>query len=308
MNTSTIHRADIASEPLTTVVAIMKGEEKFIDEWLAYHLVIGVDRFLIYDNDPALPLAKFLEDYADVVKVVPWDRCLSLKGGNNNQLAAYMDALGKVTTPWAAFIDADEFITLRKHASLKTFLKDFDQYGAVCLSWHVFGHNGYYNDPPNLIMASLTRRRLLPGNQVKTISKVEAIAYFKTPHQGEMKPGFQAVDANKNLFLPQNYPGKTDVAHINHYVCRSFENWMKRVSRGDVYYSKEDCPESLRWRFSEEGTLKRFVRLSRDTHEYIDEYMLKYVKEVRRMIARFRSRKAAVSSSSSSQSHSQIGE
>ena len=42
------------------VVAIARDEKSFIDEWLLYHHLIGVDHFLVYDDDPNPGLKEFL--------------------------------------------------------------------------------------------------------------------------------------------------------------------------------------------------------------------------------------------------------
>ena len=41
-------------------------------------------------------------------------------------------------------------------------MNEFDGAGAVALTWHVFGHNGYFENPTDLITASLTRRKAAP--------------------------------------------------------------------------------------------------------------------------------------------------
>ena len=33
------------------VVAIFKNEGRYLDEWLAYHLLAGVEHFYLYNND-----------------------------------------------------------------------------------------------------------------------------------------------------------------------------------------------------------------------------------------------------------------
>jgi pantothenate kinase-related protein Tda10 len=85
------------------------------------------------------------------------------------------------------------------------------------------------------------------------------------------------VDSNKKIFEEKLYPGKSDIAHINHYICRSFKNWMNRVKRGDVNFSSQHFTEMHQWRLSEEMCLKQFVqKIALNYNEYIDEYMLKY--------------------------------
>ena len=93
-----------------------------------------------------------------------------------------------------------------------------------------------------------------------------------------LKRGFKAVDANKRRYSEILYPGKTEVAHINHYMCRSFENWMNRVERGGAAYSKENYPKNKdhRWRFERELCESKFYELEKQTNELIDEFMLKY--------------------------------
>ena len=40
---------------------------------------------------------------------------------------------------WAAFIDIDEFLVMRKHRHVADFLEEYCEAGAVLLSWLVFG-------------------------------------------------------------------------------------------------------------------------------------------------------------------------
>ena len=42
------------------------------------------------------------------------------------------------------------------------------------------------------------------------------------------------MDANKRRYREELYPGKTRIARINHYQCRSFTNWMRKPERGEA--------------------------------------------------------------------------
>src|SRR4029077_11784689 len=98
------------------IVAILRDETRFIDEWLAYHRVLGADHFVLYDDDPALPLRDFVAPHADYVTVVDWFGRSDHLPGRNRQTKAYTHAVGSVAGAyeWVAFIDVDEFIVLRK--------------------------------------------------------------------------------------------------------------------------------------------------------------------------------------------------
>ncbi len=263
---------------LICIVAILKGEEPFIDEWIAYHRIIGVDHFFLYDNDPTAPLKHLLRHHADYVTVIDWPGEHDDLPGRNKQTKAYTDSLRRISHRWMAFIDGDEFIVLRRHANLRLFLDKFEGVGAVRLTWHLFGNNGHYTNPKGLITASLTRRKCAPARMTKSINRVRAIASINSAHFCKLKLGFRTMDANKRPYSATPYRGQTEVAHINHYMCRSFENWMNRIERGEAAFSKENTPKDKdhRWRFERELCRAKFVEISKETNEMVDEFMLKY--------------------------------
>lgn len=272
------------------LAAILKYEEPFLDEWIVYHWMLGIDHFYLYDDNPDFPLRDFLKPYKEFVTVVNWYKS-SPDGKRENQFFAYRHALKNYcfSYDWVVFIDGDEFITLRKHEDIKSFLKDYADYSAVSLDWHVFGHNGYFENPEGFITSSLTRRMYLPGRDVKTFSRPQAIETINSPHFFRYKNGHLHVDVNKRIFQEKKYPGRTDIANINHYMCRSFKNWMNRVNRGDSLFITKDYPDIHKWRFSEEECLKEFVgNIALYCNEYVDDYMLKYKEEIESRIMAYR--------------------
>lgn len=269
------------------VAAILKDEDVFVEEWVAYHRLLGVDHFYLYDNDPRQPLNQLLAQHRDYVTVRPWlvDHDDPRYPGRTKQIKAYRHCLehGAARHDWVAFIDCDEFIALEQHRDLKAFLAEFDSYDSIALNWHVFGHNGHYDDPPGLVIECLTRRMKEPRAMTKSLSRPDAIAAIENAHLCGMKAGRTRVDANKRLYTEALYPGKTRVARINHYQCRSFTNWMRKPERGEVGTVAEDPANA--WRFSEEGCLRQFVsQIALNKNEYVDTSMLRHVEPVKRYL------------------------
>ena len=99
-----------------------------------------------------------------------------------------------------------------------------------------------------------------------------------------MKAGHKRVDANKRPYTEALYPGKTRLARINHYQCRSFTHWMRKPARGEVGALPDD-PNNA-WRFSEEGCLRQFVtQFATNKNEHVDTSMLRYAEPVRRYLS-----------------------
>jgi len=258
----------------------VKGEDEFIEEWLIYHRLLGADHFFLYDNDSKLPLRSLLSAYESFVTVIDWpgDPTVSWPG-RNLQTKTFTHALvcKAASYTWVTFLDPDEFIVLRKHDSLPAFLSSFENVGSVRLNWHVFGHNGYYENPRRLVTAALTRRMAAPSPRTKAISRPEAISSIDSAHYCRLKRGWRTADANGRLYSETLYPGKTECAHINHYQCRSFLAWMGRIRRGDVSFDRSNVPADQRWRLDEHLCLRQFVEtVARDKNELVDEFMLRF--------------------------------
>lgn len=280
------------------VVAIVKNEEPFLDEWLIYHRLIGVDHFFIYDDDPELPLKNFFKPHSSYLTIVDWygkDKDLP---GRNNQTKAYWHAVENYITDyeWVAFIDGDEFIVLPAwDDQIYKFLDEFEDAGAISLNWHVFGHNGHYETPEGLITAALTRRMKKPNTNVKTITRTKNIKSINTAHFCRIDSGLW-FDANHKMYNDSLYEGKTSKGYINHYQCRSFKHWMARCERGDVNFSGKDTPDEQIWRCYSDLLLKKFVEnVAYNKNEHVDEYMIKFTFAIQKQILQLNNYQSFVS-------------
>jgi len=261
------------------VVAIVRDELPFIDEWLAYHRLLGVEHFFLYDDDPALPLKDFVTPHKAYVTVIDWFGKSDRLPGRNRQTKAYMDAISRVLLRyrWVAFLDIDEFVVLRRHADILSFLVDYDDCPAVSLHWREFGHNGFFDDPSDLVTASLTRRMAASGRMWKSFTQPSAVVDIDSAHFCRLKRGYRRVDVNKNPFVDTTYPGKDEVAHINHYLCRSFTRWMKRVERGCFSGDEGKIPLDKNWKTNRDECLRYFVReIAMNRNEHVDDHLARY--------------------------------
>jgi hypothetical protein len=159
-----IRNATDPRNPLVCAVAMVRDELPFLDEWLAYHRLLGIEHFFLYDDDPALPLRQFLIPHSSYVTIIDWHHCNDGPSGTNRQTKAFNDSLDRILSRfrWVAFIDIDEFIVLPAHPGLPSFLDEFGDFGQISMPWYIFGHNGHFADPPGLVTTSLIRRKLAP--------------------------------------------------------------------------------------------------------------------------------------------------
>jgi hypothetical protein len=268
-------------DPRVAVVAIVRDERKFLDEWLVYHRLLGIDHFFVYDDEPDLSMGEFLRPHAAHVTVVPWFERHRSMYGRNKQTKAYTHALHNGLSPfdWVAYLDVDEFLVLKEHGDIHGFLSPIDRtVASVMLNWVVYGHNGFYDDPPGLVTASLTKRMGNPSVRHKSISRVADILQVTSAHHVGLKRGRRVGASGSDRGIEDRIvPGDVDVACVNHYQCRSFSRWMARAERGDAADDPIGLYPGNDWRWTTDGCLRQFVGVVATKHnEVVDESMLRY--------------------------------
>jgi len=130
---------------------------------------------------------------------------------------------------WVAFFDIDEFLVLKKHKNIKEFIGDYSNYYAIGINWVYFGDNGILFDGNYSLISRFTKRQIGVDSHVKCIIKLDPRIEYSI-HQPK---NFEVVDTNFNTFTgPFNPIGDDNIAHINHYYCRTWEEWINKKNRG----------------------------------------------------------------------------
>ena len=217
----------------------MKDENSYLNEWINYHLKIGVEHFYIYDNESAVPVKHTLHElgllkYATVIPIK----------GQSMQVKAYHRCLKSfgALSRWIAFIDIDEFIVPKStNGNMPLFLKDFEAYGGIAINWLVFGSSGHIQKPGNSQLSSFTLRSDLdfpPNKHIKSIVQPRHVKSVSNPHAFAFKEGFFCV--NENFAVVNDAFSEVSVQKIqlNHYYCRSLEEYKEKVARGRGDYAK----------------------------------------------------------------------
>lgn len=215
-----------------TICSIMKNEQLYVDEWLQYHKFLGFDHVYLHDNarNASNYLAGLPEKYGDFVQVFHLP-------GHGVQEAAYMNCLkrGAATSTWAAFLDVDEFIVLRKHANIKDFLHDVAPHGgSVVLNWSVMGSNGSASYDPAPVLTRFTLTSTVPNKHIKTIAYLPH-SIHPNIHNCDMRPGYPTVDQhgrNVSDKSPFHFNNDREIANINHYFTKSWDEFKLKRHRG----------------------------------------------------------------------------
>ena len=131
------------------IIACLKCEERYIKEWLYWHIKIGVDHFYLCDNndsDYPVKLCDVIKDYVEngIVEIFDYNDVHPI------QPYCYNDIYQKYGDlyDWYLIIDIDEFLVIPKtNNNLKKFIETFPKYvDNISFNWRYYGDNGLIVD------------------------------------------------------------------------------------------------------------------------------------------------------------------
>lgn len=269
------------------VCAVFRDEAPYLAEWIAFHRLVGVERFYLYDNrstdDWRSALAPELAD--GTVVVHPWPR-----EPRRAQLAAYEHCLHRhrTDTRWIAFIDVDEFLFSPSGEQLPAILERFHARPGVLAAWRVFGTGGLREPPAGLVTESyLLRARsdhpeawgtkpiVDPRRTYRRLGDPEVtgsphvMQHFGSPRFWRLQPT-TCEDGRTAPALPvEGDPLPGDVLRINHYRSKSAREAEEKARRDRVTTLETQSSDFL---------------LRPDFNEIEDRTILPFVAELRRAL------------------------
>lgn len=232
------NKKDRISYKKLALVAIVKNEAPYIEEWIKYYLSLGVESFYIYDNGSKDNLKSKLEEFNDSVTYIFFS-------GKARQMDAYNDCLNKYGRlyEYMGFIDIDEFIYIKdKQVSLPEYLDSFFQKkseGGIAINWQIFGSSHIEKKPEGLITNNFLYRahkNFDANRHVKTIVKPgKVVGFINDPHAPVYLPGYYSVtECHVRIDEPFTQSVSVNDIQINHYFTKSKEEYVMKKDRGQA--------------------------------------------------------------------------
>jgi hypothetical protein len=240
-----------------SICAIFKNEAPYLEEWLRFHTLVGVDHFYLFNNDSADESLAILAPWLAAGRVT-----LYQSPGFAMQLPSYRHCITAhaADSVWIAFIDVDEFLFAPQNPDLRDFLRPYESEAGVVANWLMFGANGHQTRPGGLTTLNFTRRCDVdlctfeshtlrspgldphdPANHHKICAQIKSIVntrdvtdFGKSPHDFRYRDGRVPVNANRQ---PVRGAFCDDLSalqqlRINHYFSRSLQELQQKLQRG----------------------------------------------------------------------------
>lgn len=161
----------------TCIVTIIKNELDYLEEFIKYHIGIGIDHIFLFEDYGSLSHQDIASKYKDNVTVYSIDvvlndhtRYTTQKYRNLAHGVYYNRALWFIKSnydgiyDWCFATDIDEFITLRgietTPENIRTYLSAYNDYDAIWLHWQNYNSNGHIYINPTIPRREYRRRTL----------------------------------------------------------------------------------------------------------------------------------------------------
>ncbi|GAX84157.1 hypothetical protein CEUSTIGMA_g11580.t1 [Chlamydomonas eustigma] len=158
----------------SAICAVARNEHLYIEEWIEYHLCLGIDKIYLYDHESDIPLERILlRDIPTTVNRVIVQRFKGHHKRFKEGFSSKMERFMKTAQGYAywhclqhyssqhsfiGFIDVDEFLVINDAQALNinSILRDYEPYGGVSFHWRTVGSSGHDRRPNNSVVDSYT--------------------------------------------------------------------------------------------------------------------------------------------------------
>jgi hypothetical protein len=249
------------------VCAIFKNEAPFLLEWIAFHRLIGVGHFVLYDNGSTDGGSALIAGSwaGSCCTIVDWPQ-------RPGQLAAYRHFIYNFADSfsWVAFIDLDEFLLPLHQDDIRPILHSMAGFSAVLVQWRVFGPSGWMEPPDGLCIEAYDLRTsdTLPVNgHIKSVVRcADLLDVSGNAHEYQVRGAVcDTLGRPVANIAIQPAPCHQRLV-INHYFTRSRQDWMAKLRRGsgmfntaEAKYRAEVFDHLAEASQTRDVTIKRFV-------------------------------------------------
>lgn len=241
------------------ILTIIKNEQDYLDEWIKYHLNLGINHIFIFEDI----CSESHKEITDKYNFVTLDSIMNLfndekdiqeilelkKTKRFNPHIKYLHkGLDYIKTKynydWCFAIDNDEFLTLKNPKSdLENTFSLFKNYDAVLLQWMCYGANGIIKKPDynkkgvidtftTVAKGAVPNSRFYHTKVCYNMSKYKS-CYFENNHYPSLLCKWCRTDFSRKRLTPiYNH------IYIRHYITRSWEEYIWKLSQRGYLFGK----------------------------------------------------------------------
>lgn len=248
-----------------SICSIFKDEASFLEEWIEFHRLVGVEHFYLYNNNSSDNFLEILDPYIHqgLVTLIDWPH-------SQAQLKAYEHFYEnyRAETSWVSFLDIDEFICPKHVDTIREWLEEYKRYPVILIYWLMFGTSGkMFHDYNSLVIEQykVSWDYLYHVGKCLINTSYDIVSFNETVHHSprvKLKMGvltlkipplnqFKYFVPTNVFFGPKNELQRATI-QINHYWSKAWDVYESKRKKSDVFF-KENPKKDLSYFYFHEN-------------------------------------------------------
>jgi hypothetical protein len=236
------------------VFTIIKNEHEYLEEWIKYHLDLGIDHLFIFEDKGSESHKDITNKYPsdkvslNSIAILPIDKSHVHNWQESRQSIYNKEGLWWIKNnynyDWCFAIDCDEYITLSNSGdTIQSALSLYSEYDAVILQWQNYNANGHVYKP------NYEEKGIIDTYAQKCGKSINDAAWKST------KLMYKLSDFKKHYFLGTHLCYdfckwcKTDYSkelnkicydniYLRHYLTKSWEEYVWKLNVRGMFHAK----------------------------------------------------------------------
>lgn len=214
------------------ICLIIKDENQYLEEWLNHHRKLGIDFFIIYDNNSEVSVSEYIKD--NNLNNGDIDVHLWTHNQMFSQVLAYEHCYKNYKNfDYIGFIDIDEFyysVTMNIKKDFDYFKQEHGHFEGIVFYWRNYGNYPYFTERQPIEKYIQWKEEI----GVKTFANPKLIVNFLHPHHVRLKSGNYIDEVGEQSYIPGKERHSSRYAWLKHTWTRSLPEWDDKIKRGDA--------------------------------------------------------------------------
>jgi len=218
------------------VCTIYRDDADYLAEWIEFHRLVGVERFVLYDNGSTDHHLDVLRPYIEAGIAIRHEWFIPFRRVNGRpgaMVRAFEHCVGahRDDARWIAFLDIDEFLFSPTGARLPELLPTYERFPGVVVNRAEFGPSGHVAKPDGLVIESYVERlRRRPDDRPshKTIADPARVARCRSAHRFAYRAGAAVDEGMVDVRRYSRRPDSWSRLKIHHYPFKSLEERRRK--------------------------------------------------------------------------------
>ena len=233
----------------------VKKENLYLNEFVEHYKYYKVDKIFLYDNNDIDE--EHLEFVVNNYVQSGYIEIINYRGQKRALFDMMNDCYKKnyQKYDWLIFYEVDEYIHLKNYNNIKKFLiqEKFNKCETIQLNWvfHTDNEKLYYENKQ-------LKKRFSNVARFVTYTAIKSILRGKIPNiiincVHQINENLKSCNGFGNFTVTKTIGTSSldyEYYYIDHYFCKSTEEFVKKMNKGDVLYSIDNIKERIKVYFA----------------------------------------------------------